>query len=188
MKITRLAIPDVISIEPKIFNGDRGYFYESYNSKKFSETVGRKILFVLDGESYRKKAELHGLHYQVVRPQGKLVRVTEGEIFDVAVDIRRSSSTFGKWIGERLSSENKKQLWIPEGFAHGFLVMSDFAHVQYKMTEFCYPNYERCVIFNDKQIAIDWPVVPLEFPIALAPELSEKDKNGTKLDKAELYD
>ena len=188
MKITRFAIPDVISIEPRIFCDDQGYFFESYNSKIFSETIGRNILFVQDGESFSRKAVLRGLHYQVVRPQGKLVRVTEGEIFDVAVDIRRSSSSFGKWIGEHLSAENKKQLWIPEGFAHGFIVLSDFAKVQYKMTDFRYPNYERCILFDDKQIAINWPVVPYEFPIALAPELSEKDKNGTSLETAELYD
>ena len=140
MKTTRLAIQDVISIEPRIFSDDRGYFYESYNAKIFSETIGRKILFVQDGESYSRKAVLNGLHYQVVRPQGKLVRVTEGVVFDVAVDIRRSSSTFGKWVGERLSADNKKQLWIPEGFAHGFLVLSDFAKVQLKMTDFYYPK------------------------------------------------
>lgn len=187
MKITPTAIPDVLVIEPKVFGDDRGFFFESFNATKFSAAVGREIVFVQDNESYSKQAVLRGLHYQVVRPQGKLVRVISGEVFDVAVDIRRDSPTFGKWVGEKLSAENKKQLWIPEGFAHAFLVLSESAAFQYKVTDYWYPEHERCIRFDDVDIGIDWPLVPCGFPIALGPMLSDKDKQGASFKNAELF-
>ena len=187
MKVTPTTIPDVLIIEPKVFGDDRGSFFESYNQQRFAEAIGREINFVQDNESISKQAILRGLHYQVVRPQGKLVRVSEGEVFDVAVDIRRKSPTFGKWVGENLSAENKKQLWIPEGFAHGFLVLSDRARFHYKVTDYWYPEHERCIRFDDPEINIRCPIVHYEFPIVLGPMLSEKDKEGRSLEKAELF-
>lgn len=187
MKITPTAIPDVLVMEPKVFGDDRGLFFESFNAAKFSAAVGREIVFVQDNESYSKQAVLRGLHYQVVRPQGKLVRVISGEVFDVAVDIRRDSPTFGKWVGEKLSAENRKQLWIPEGFAHAFLVLSESAVFQYKVTDYWYPEHERCIRFDDPDVGIDWPLVVYEFPIALGPMLSDKDKQGASLKNAELF-
>jgi dTDP-4-dehydrorhamnose 3,5-epimerase len=178
MKATPLTIPDVILFEPEVFSDNRGYFLESFNAEKFLGAVKRKVVFVQDNESHSIRAVLRGLHYQVVRPQGKLVRVTYGEVFDVAVDIRRNSPTFGKWVGEKLSSENKKQLWIPEGFAHGFLVLSECAKFEYKVTEYRYPEHERCIRYDDPEIGIQWPIVPFEFPIALPPLLSKKDEAG----------
>lgn len=187
MKATPLAIPDVVLLEPKVFRDDSGYFFESFNAEKFAEVVGREVTFLQENQSRSLQAVLCGLHYQVVHPQGKLVRVLHGEVFDVAVDLRRNSSTFGKWVGERLSAENKRQLWIPEGFAHGFLVLSESAEVHYKLTDYWYPTYERCIRFDDPDIDIKWPVVPYEFPIALAPMLSDKDKQGVCLNDAELF-
>lgn len=187
MKVTPTSIPDVLVIEPKVFVDDRGAFFESYNQQRFSEAIGREINFIQDNESISNQAILRGLHYQVVRPQGKLVRVSEGEVFDVAVDIRRKSPTFGQWVGENLSAENNKQLWIPEGFAHGFLVLSDSARFHYKVTDYWYPEYERCMRFDDPEINIRWPNVPYEFPIALSPILSAKDKEGLYLKNAELF-
>lgn len=187
MKSVRLQIPDVVLFEPNVFGDDRGYFFESFNLASFSKAVGRDVNFVQDNESRSKKAVLRGLHYQVVRPQGKLVRVTEGAVFDVAVDIRRDSPSFGKWVGETLSAENKKQLWIPEGFAHGFLVLSDFAKFQYKVTDYWYQEHERCIRFDDPDINIEWPVLAHEFPIALSPELSAKDRCGVRLGDAEIF-
>jgi len=187
MKTTPLAIPDVLLLEPRVFFDARGYFFESFNVVKLSDAILREVVFVQDNESYSKQAVLRGLHYQVVRPQGKLVRVTHGEVFDVAVDIRRDSPTFGKWVGEKLSAENKKQLWIPEGFAHGFLVLSKFAQFQYKVTDYWYPEHERCICYDDPEINIEWPVVPCEFPMALAPILSDKDKQGSGLNNADLF-
>ena len=187
MKITPLAIPDVLLLEPHVFRDDRGFFFESFNARTFAAAIGREIVFVQDNESHSKQAVLRGLHYQVVRPQGKLVRVTQGDVFDVAVDIRRGSTTFVKWVGERLSAENKKQLWIPEGFAHGFLVLSDSAQFQYKVTDYWCPEHERCICFDDPEIQIEWPLVPYEFPIALGPMLSDKDKQGSSLKNAELF-
>jgi len=188
MKATPLAIPDVVLLEPKVFDDDRGYFFESFNAKEFAEVIGQNVIFVQDNQSQSLRAVLRGLHYQVVRPQGKLVRVIHGEVFDVAVDLRRNSATFGKWVGERLSAENKRELWIPEGFAHGFLVLSEYAEFHYKVTEYWYPAYERCIRFDDPEIAIKWPIVPYEYPIALAPMLSDKDKQGVYLKDAELFD
>lgn len=187
MKATHLAIPDVVLLEPRVFGDDRGYFFESYNSKKFAEAVGREVVFVQDNQSRSVQAVLRGLHYQVVRPQGKLVRVTHGEVFDIAVDIRRNSPSFGKWVGERLSAENKRALWIPEGFAHGFLVLSESAEFQYKVTDYWYPEYERCIRFDDPEIGIQWPVVRNQASIVVAPVLSEKDKQGADLKNAELF-
>lgn len=187
MKITCTKIPDVFVVEPTVFGDDRGLFFESFNSRVFSEAIGRKVGFVQDNQSRSVKAVLRGLHYQVGRPQGKLVRVTHGDVFDVAVDLRRQSETFGQWIGERLTSENKRQLWIPEGFAHGFLVMSDYAEFQYKTTDFWFPEHERCIRYDDPRIDIHWPVIGQEFPVALGPVLSDKDKNGQPFDTAEMF-
>ncbi|WP_084019710.1 dTDP-4-dehydrorhamnose 3,5-epimerase [Dechloromonas agitata] len=187
MKITPTRIPDVLVLEPKFYGDDRGFFFESYNQQRFNEAVGRDICFVQDNESMSKQAVLRGLHYQVVKPQGKLVRVSEGEVFDVAVDIRSNSPTFGQWVGETLSAKNKKQLWVPEGFAHGFLVLSEVARFHYKVTDYWYPEHERCIRFDDPDINIHWPVVPCGFPIALDPMLSDKDKQGLDFKNAEKY-
>jgi len=180
MKITRLSIPDVLLIEPKVFGDDRGFFFESFNQRAFEEAVGRTVTFVQDNHSKSAKNVLRGLHYQIQHPQGKLVRVVAGEVFDVAVDIRRSSPTFGMWTGETLSAENKKQMWIPEGFAHGFVVLSAFAEFLYKTTDYWFPEYERCIAWNDSASNIDWP-------INTAPILSVKDATGVNLIEAEVF-
>ena len=159
MKVTPLSIPDVILIEPQVFGDERGFFYESFNQNKFEEAIGRKINFVQDNHSKSVKGVLRGLHYQLTpKAQGKLVRVIQGEVFDVAVDIRKSSPTFGKWAGEILSSDNKKQMWIPEGFAHGFLTLSDVSEFLYKTTDFYSKNHEQAIIWNDPNINIAWPL------------------------------
>lgn len=188
MKVTLLSIPGVLLLEPKVFADSRGCFFESFNAKKFAEIIGREVAFVQDNQSFSSQAVLRGLHYQVEKPQGKLVRVTQGEVFDVAVDIRRGSPTFGKWIGARLSAENNKQLWIPEGFAHGFLVLSESAQFQYKVTDYWYPQHERCIRYDDPAIGIKWPTVLSEFSAALPPVLSVKDKEGNALNDAEIFD
>ena len=157
MKVTPLDIPDVLLIEPKIFGDERGFFFESFNHAKFEEAVGRRVQFVQDNHSMSFKNVLRGLHYQEEHPQGKLLRVTQGEVFDVSVDIRPESSNFGKWVSQILSAENKKQIWIPEGFAHGFLVLSEYAEFLYKTTDYHAPNYERCIIWNDETLNIQWP-------------------------------
>lgn len=180
MRATPLAIPDVVLIEPKVFGDERGFFFESFNQKKFEEVVGRKINFVQDNHSKSAKNVLRGLHYQIQHPQGKLVRVIAGEVFDVAVDIRKSSPTFGKWIGETLSAENKKQLWVPEGFAHGFLVLSESAEFLYKTTDYWFPEYERSISWSDPTINIQWPISSL-------PTLSAKDDKGAQLADAEVF-
>lgn len=174
MKATPLAIPDVFLIEPKVFCDDRGYFFESFNHAKFEAEIGRKINFLQDNQSYSVKNVLRGLHYQIQRPQGKLVRVVRGEVFDVAVDIRKSSSTFGQWVGEILSADNKRQLWLPEGFAHGYVVISDTAELLYKTTDYYQPEFERCVSWNDPKLAIRWPIDG-------DPVLSVKDQLGLQL-------
>ena len=174
MKATPLAIPDVFLIEPQVFGDERGFFFESFNHAKFEQAIGRKVQFVQDNHSKSSKGVLRGLHYQAENPQGKLVRVTQGEVFDVAVDIRPGSKTYGKWVAEVLSAENKKQLWIPEGFAHGFLVLSETAEFLYKTTDFYAPEHERCIIWNDRTLAIDWPFVG-------TPNLSAKDAKGEPL-------
>ncbi len=181
MQATRTAIPDVVILEPKVFGDERGFFFESYNEKKFAEAIGYAPQFVQDNHSRSAKGVLRGLHYQIQQPQGKLVRVTAGEVFDVVVDIRKSSPTFGQWVGVHLSGDNKKQLWIPPGFAHGFVVLSDFAEFLYKTTDFYAPEHERCIIWNDPQIGIDWP-------LADAPILSGKDQQGKLLTDAELFE
>jgi len=159
MKVTHLNIPDVLLFEPQVFGDDRGFFFESFNQKKFEEAVGRKINFVQDNHSKSVKGVLRGLHYQIPpKAQGKLVRVIQGEVFDVALDIRKSSPTFGKWVGEVISAENKKQIWIPEGFAHGFVAISETAEFLYKTTEFFYKEHELAIRWNDQDIAIQWPM------------------------------
>lgn len=180
MKITATAIPDVLLVEPTVFGDERGFFFESYNEKKWEEMTGLRTRFVQDNHSRSVAGVLRGVHYQIKQPQGKMVRVVNGEVFDVAVDLRRSSPTFGKWVGERLSAQNKKCLWIPEGFGHGFLVLSDVAEFLYRTTDFWAPEHERCIIWNDPDINIQWP-------LAGQPILSEKDAKGLLLREAELY-
>ncbi len=181
MQATRTAIPDVIVLEPKVFGDERGFFFESYNEKKFAEAIGYAPQFVQDNHSRSARGVLRGLHYQIQQPQGKLVRVTSGEVFDVVVDIRKNSPTFGQWVGVYLSGDNKKQLWIPPGFAHGFVVLSEFAEFLYKTTDFYAPEHERCIIWNDPQIGIEWPLTD-------APLLSGKDQQGKLLADAELFE
>lgn len=180
MKATPTAIPDVMVIEPQVFGDDRGFFFESFNERRFAELTGVTARFVQDNHSKSARHVLRGLHYQIQQPQGKLVRVTAGEVFDVAVDLRSSSPTFGQWVGEMLSADNKKQLWIPEGFAHGFLVLSDTAEFLYKTTDYYAPEHERCVIWNDPTLDIAWPMMG-------EPLLSGKDKQGRRLDEAEVF-
>jgi dTDP-4-dehydrorhamnose 3,5-epimerase len=181
MKVTRLTIPDVLLIEPKVFGDERGFFFESFNKKLFDEAAGSPITFVQDNHSKSARGVLRGLHYQIKSPQGKLVRVVAGEVFDVAVDIRKGSPTFGHWVGELLSAENKKQLWIPPGFAHGFLTLSDSAEFLYKTTDYWYPEHERCIAWNDADIGIDWPATGEE------PVLSGKDRQGKCIAQAEVF-
>ena len=180
MKTTPLDIPDVVRFEPKVFGDDRGFFFESFNHRQFEDAIGRSVQFVQDNHSRSVKGVLRGLHYQLHRAQGKLVRVVHGEVFDVAVDIRRSSPTFGKWVGSYLSAENKHQLWVPEGFAHGFVVLSDSADFLYKTTDYYAPEHERCIAWNDPQLAIAWPDAGV--PV----QLSAKDQAGRLLAEADL--
>lgn len=180
MNATRLAIPDVIVFEPKVFGDDRGFFFESFNQKVFEEVVGRSVSFVQDNHSRSVKGVLRGLHYQIQQSQGKLVRVSHGEVFDVAVDLRKSSATFGKWVGAHLSAENKKQMWIPEGFAHGFVVLSESAEFLYKTTDYWAPEHERSLAWNDPTVAIEWP-------ISEQPALSAKDQKAASLQEAEVF-
>lgn len=181
MKATPLAIPDVIVFEPKVFGDDRGFFFESFNQARFEAAVGRTVNFVQDNHSRSARHVLRGLHYQIRQAQGKLVRVTSGEVFDVAVDLRRSSPTFGKWVGATLSADNKKQLWVPEGFGHGFVVLSESADFLYKTTDYYAPEHERCIIWNDATLAIDWP-------LQTAPVLSGKDQQGLPFAQAEVFE
>ncbi|KFB69899.1 dTDP-4-dehydrorhamnose 3,5-epimerase [Candidatus Accumulibacter vicinus] len=179
MKAIALAIPDLVLVEPKVFGDDRGFFLESFNEAKFQSAVA-SVRFVQDNHSRSAKNVLRGLHYQIQRPQGKLVRVVAGEVFDVAVDLRRSSPTFGKWEGIILSAENKRQLWIPAGFAHGFVVLSDTADFLYKATDYWAPEHERCILWNDHNLAINWPIDG-------DPVVSAKDAEGTAFQVAEVY-
>ncbi len=180
MKVERLAIPDIVMIEPKLFGDDRGFFFESFNHKRFEEVISRRVSFVQDNHSRSVRGVLRGLHYQIKEPQGKLVRVIAGEVFDVVVDLRKGSPTFGKWVGEVLSEANKKQLWIPEGFAHGFVVLSESADFLYKTTEYYAAQYERCLAWNDPTLKIDWQIQ--ETPI-----VSAKDAQGLSLQEAEVF-
>jgi dTDP-4-dehydrorhamnose 3,5-epimerase len=180
MKATATALAGVLVIEPTVHEDARGFFFESFNQQRFDAAVGRNVAFVQDNHSHSGKHVLRGLHYQIRRPQGKLVRVASGEVFDVAVDLRHGSPTFGKSTGTILSAATKKQLWIPEGFAHGFLVLSETADVLYKTTDYYMPDDERCVIWNDAEIGIDWPS-------DIAPILSAKDRAGVALRAAEVF-
>ncbi|MDP3325295.1 MAG: dTDP-4-dehydrorhamnose 3,5-epimerase [Hydrogenophaga sp.] len=180
MKATPLAIPEVILFEPKVFGDDRGFFYESFNQARFEQAVGYKVDFVQDNHSKSSQGVLRGLHYQIQQAQGKLVRVAQGEVFDVAVDIRRSSPTFGQWVGAVLSAENKQQLWVPKGFAHGFVVLSETAEFLYKTSDYYAPAHERCIVWNDPDLAIDWHT-------SVAPLLSAKDQAGTSFQQAEVF-
>ena len=181
MHATPLAIPEVVLIELKVFGDARGFFFESFNQRQFEDLLGREVHFVQDNHSRSAQHVLRGLHYQIQQPQGKLVRVIQGEVFDVAVDIRKSSSTFGRWVGARLSADNKHQLWIPQGFAHGFLVLSETAEFLYKTTDYYAPKFERSICWNDPSLAIAWP-------LTAEPLLSAKDQQGSLLHQAELFD
>jgi dTDP-4-dehydrorhamnose 3,5-epimerase len=180
MQATRLAIPDVVLIEPKVFGDARGFFYESFNQRDFNAATGTDYQFVQDNHSRSSKGVLRGLHYQIQQPQGKLVRVVQGAVFDVAVDIRKSSPTFGQWVGAELSADNHHQLWIPPGFAHGFVVLSDVAEFLYKTTDYYAPEHERCIAWNDSTLAIDWRFEG-------TPNLSVKDAQGRVLVQAEVF-
>ena len=180
MKITPTTIPDVLIIEPKVFGDTRGFFYESFNQKAFNKATGQDVNFVQDNHSRSAKGVLRGLHYQIQQPQGKLVRVVRGAVFDVAVDIRKSSPTFGKWVGVELSEDNHRQLWVPPGFAHGFVVISELADFLYKTTNYYAPEYERCMAWNDPAIGIQWPLM-------VEPSLSAKDQQGLALRDAETF-
>lgn len=180
MKVIPTALPDVLIIEPKVFGDERGFFFESFNRRQFAELTGRDVDFVQDNHSRSAKNVLRGLHYQIQNPQGKLVRVVQGAVYDVAVDIRRSSPTFGRYAAVELSAENKRMLWIPEGYAHGFVVLSDSAEFVYKTTDYWAPEFERSVAWNDPAIGIQWPIHG-------EPALSEKDRLGKPLAEAEHY-
>ena len=180
MKVTQTSIPEVLIIEPKVFGDARGFFYESFNQKAFNEATGIDLNFVQDNHSRSTKGVLRGLHYQIQHSQGKLVRVTQGEVFDVAVDMRRSSPHFGKWVGMVLSADNKRQLWIPPGFAHGFVVTSESAEFLYKTTDYWYPEHERSLLWNDPSVGVEWP-------IGGEPQLAAKDATGKMLQQAEVF-
>lgn len=181
MQVVQTAIPEVLIFEPKVFGDERGFFFESFNQKVFNEATGLSPDFVQDNHSRSARGVLRGLHYQLQQAQGKLVRVTTGEVFDVAVDVRKASPTFGQWVGVHISAENKRQLWVPEGFAHGFLVLSEYAEFLYKTTDFYAPEHERCIRWDDPTLAINWPLQGL-------PTLSAKDQQGKALQEAELFE
>lgn len=180
MNVIATELPDVLILEPKVFGDERGFFYESFNAKAFAQATGLQLDFVQDNHSRSQKGVLRVLHYQIENTQGKLVRVTAGEVLDVAVDIRRSSPDFGKWTSVRLSAENNRQLWIPPGFAHGFVVLSDYAEFLYKTTDYYTPSAERCIRWDDPQLNIDWLLDG-------APTLSAKDQNGKFLAEADVF-
>ncbi|MDO9235813.1 MAG: dTDP-4-dehydrorhamnose 3,5-epimerase [Aquabacterium sp.] len=182
MKTISTAIPDVLIIEPKVFGDSRGFFFESFNKKSFKDATGVDADFVQDNHSRSAKGVLRGLHYQIEQPQGKLVRVVRGAVFDVAVDLRRSSATFGKWVGAELTEENHRQLWVPPGFAHGFLTLSDSADFLYKTTDYYAPQFERCIAWNDPALAIAWPMS------GDSPQVSIKDLSGVLLVNAQVFD
>lgn len=178
--VTPTAIPDVLILEPKVFGDSRGFFFESFNAQDFANATGLEVSFVQDNHSRSAKGVLRGLHYQLQQAQGKLVRVVRGSVFDVAVDIRKSSPTFGKWVGCELSEDNHRQFWVPPGFAHGFVVLSDSADFLYKTTDYYAPAHERCIAWNDPEVGIDWPS-------DITPLLSAKDAAGLSLSKAEVF-
>ena len=181
MNVIASDIPEVLILEPRVFGDERGFFYESFNAKAFADATGlRDLTFVQDNHSRSAKGVLRGLHYQIENVQGKLVRVTAGEVLDIAVDIRQSSPTFGRWTGVRLSAENARQLWIPAGFAHGFVVLSDYAEFLYKTTDYYTPAAERCIRWDDPDLAIDWQ-------LSGTPQLSAKDQNGKVFKEADLF-
>ena len=180
MKVIETAIPGVLVIEPKVFGDARGFFYESWNARDFDAAVGKPTRFVQDNHSASARGVLRGLHYQLAKPQGKLVRAVAGEVYDVVVDLRRSSPTFGRWIGERLSADNHRLLWVPEGLAHGFLVLSERAEFLYKTTDYYAPEHERTLLWNDPAVGIEWPLQG-------APLLKPKDEAGTPLAAAETF-
>lgn len=180
MKAIRTEIPEVLILEPKVFGDARGFFFESWNEKVFREATGLDLHFVQDNHSRSAQGVLRGLHYQIRQPQGKLVRVVRGAVFDVAVDVRRSSPTFGKWVGVELSEDNHRQFWVPPGFAHGFVVLTESADFLYKTTDYYAPEHERCIAWNDPEIGIAWPG-------GLVPALSEKDRRGLALREAEVF-
>uniref|UniRef100_A4Y0C2 dTDP-4-dehydrorhamnose 3,5-epimerase n=1 Tax=Ectopseudomonas mendocina (strain ymp) TaxID=399739 RepID=A4Y0C2_ECTM1 len=181
MKVIATALPEVLILEPQVFGDERGFFYESFNARRFAEATGVNREFVQDNHSRSARGVLRGLHYQLQQAQGKLVRASAGEVYDVAVDVRRSSPNFGKWVGVHLSAENKRQLWVPEGFAHGFLVLSEYAEFLYKTTDYYAPAHERCIRWDDAHLAIDWPLD------GLTPQLSAKDQQGLSLQDAETF-
>jgi len=181
MKITATNISDVLIIEPDVFGDDRGFFFESFNKKLFESATGITKDFVQDNHSKSSKGVLRGLHYQIKQPQGKLVRVVDGEVLDVAVDIRKSSDTFGEWVGVILSAENKRQLWVPEGFSHGFVTLSNSAEFLYKTTDYYAPEYERCILWNDVELSIDWQFNG-------EPQVSEKDAQGATFKDADVFE
>jgi dTDP-4-dehydrorhamnose 3,5-epimerase len=181
MKVIPTSIPDVLIIEPKVFGDARGFFFESFNQRAFNEAVGQDVQFVQDNHSRSGKGVLRGLHYQVQNAQGKLVRVARGRVFDVAVDVRKGSPTFGQWAGVELSEDNQRQFWVPAGFAHGFVVLSDTADFLYKTTDYYAPAHERCIAWNDPDVGIDWPLAEVGIS---APILSDKDRQGASLASA----
>jgi len=181
MQVVATAIPDLLILEPKVFGDDRGFFFESYNQKTFEQLTGVKAQFVQDNHSKSSAHVLRGLHYQIEQAQGKLVRVSHGSVFDVAVDLRRESSSFGQWVGVKLSSENKRQMWIPAGFAHGFLTLEPDTEFLYKTTDYYAPQYERCLRWDDPKLAIDWPITVL-------PSLSAKDQLGLDFSQADVFE
>ena len=181
MKATPTAIPDVLIIEPKVFGDARGFFFESFNQRAFKQATVLEVNFVQDNHSRSAKGVLRGLHYQIEQPQGKLVRVVRGAVFDVAVDLRKSSATFGKWVGAELTEENHRQLWVPPGFAHGFLTLSESADFLYKTTDYYAPEFERCIAWDDPALAIAWPLA------GNTPQISVKDQAGFVLVNAEVF-
>ena len=181
LTVTPTAIPDVLLLEPQVFSDERGYFFESYNARDFQQATGLQVEFVQDNHSMSTKGVLRGLHYQIHHPQGKLLRAVQGSVFDVAVDLRQSSPTFGRWVGALLSAENRRQLWIPPGFAHGFLALSDTAEVLYKITDVWFPEHERTLLWKDPTLAIAWPIDG-------EPRLAAKDVQGKLFGQADLFE
>jgi dTDP-4-dehydrorhamnose 3,5-epimerase len=181
MNVVATALPEVLMIEPKVFGDDRGFFFESFNERAFEAAVGRRVAFVQDNHSRSVRHVLRGLHFQIEQTQGKLVRVVSGAVYDVAVDLRRSSPRFGQWVGVELSEANRRQLWIPEGFGHGFVVTSDSADFLYKTTDYWSPKAERCIVWNDPVLAIDWPLA------GAAPIVSAKDQSGSSFEASDVF-